>query len=135
MKGDSLGEYLTNMGVDPDLNPHSGHCAAGEPILLSEVLNFLSLMTTPNNNMVPTAKEILFSKTFPRQNYHFPSQIIQNLKVVNQDVWKKHIYLFNVWSNINSFMILSVHPPLHPVFILIWTNNQYQEKQYFVQDI
>ena len=41
--------------------------------------------------MVPTAKEILLYRTFPRLNYHFPGQIIQDLKVTNQMCAKKHI--------------------------------------------
>ena len=39
--------------------------------------------------MVPTAMEILFSMTFP-------GQIIQDLKVINQDMREKGIYLINV---------------------------------------
>ena len=39
--------------------------------------------------MVPTAREILFSRTFPAQNYHFPEQSIQDLKVINQDMCEK----------------------------------------------
>ena len=42
--------------------------------------------------MVPTANEILFSRTFPGQNFHFPGQSIQNLKVINQDMCKKNIF-------------------------------------------
>ena len=41
------------------------------------------------NIMVPTAKEILFSRTFPWQNYHFPGQSIQHLKVINQGMCEK----------------------------------------------
>jgi len=49
------------------------------------------------SNLVPTVKEILFSRTFPGQNYHFLRQNIQDLKVINQDMWKKSIlYLFNI---------------------------------------
>ena len=33
--------------------------------------------------MVPTAKEILFSRRFLGQNYHFLGQSIQDLKVIN----------------------------------------------------
>jgi len=50
--------------------------------------------------MIPTAKEILFSRTFPGQNYHFPGQnyhfpgqnyhfpgqSIQDLKGLNHDM-------------------------------------------------
>jgi len=45
--------------------------------------------------MVPTAKEIIFSRKFPGQNFHFPGQSIPNLKVINQDMCKK-AYLINV---------------------------------------
>ena len=38
---------------------------------------------------VPTAKESLFSWTFPEQNYHFPGQSIQDLKIINQDMREK----------------------------------------------
>jgi len=38
--------------------------------------------------MVPTAKEILL----PGQNYYFPEQSIQDLKVINQDICKTYIY-------------------------------------------
>jgi len=49
-------------------------------------------------HMVPTVKEIIFSKTFPGQNYHFPGQSIQSLKVITQYMCEKayHIYLINV---------------------------------------
>jgi len=40
-------------------------------------------------NVVPTAKEILVSRTFPGHNYHFPGQSIQNLKVINQEMCRK----------------------------------------------
>jgi len=48
----------------------------------------------PVSGMVPKTKEILFYGTFPGQNYHFPGQSIQYLKVINQDACKKayHIY-------------------------------------------
>jgi len=38
---------------------------------------------------VPTAKGILFSRTFQAQNYNFPGQSIQHLKVINQDIGEK----------------------------------------------
>jgi len=52
--------------------------------------------------IVPTAREILFSRTFGGQNYHFLEQITQWLKVINlatRYVW----YLFNVWPIIDIF--------------------------------
>jgi len=47
--------------------------------------------------MVPTAKEILFSRTFSGQNDQFPGQRIKDLKLINQDMCKKRIsFLFDV---------------------------------------
>ena len=43
--------------------------------------------------MVPTAKEILFSRIFPGQIYHFPGQSIQKLKVINQDIRVQKAYI------------------------------------------
>ena len=40
---------------------------------------------------IPTAKEILFSRTFPGQNYHFSGQSIEELEVINQVSPKKRI--------------------------------------------
>jgi len=52
--------------------------------------NIWCLWTMDHNQlMVPTPKEILFSMTFPGQNYHFPGQSIQDLKVINQDMREK----------------------------------------------
>jgi len=34
--------------------------------------------------MVPTAKGILFSRTFQGLNYYFPGKCLQHLKVINQ---------------------------------------------------
>jgi len=39
--------------------------------------------------MVPTAKEMLYSRTFPGQNYHFALQSIQDLNVINHDMCEK----------------------------------------------
>ena len=53
--------------------------------------------------MVPTTKEILFSRTFPGyfqdKHFHFPGQIIQYLKVINQDMCKKHIIYIQCMIN------------------------------------
>ena len=49
--------------------------------------------------MIPTEKEILFFRTLQGQNYHFPGQSIQDLKVINhytEYVLRKSIYLFNI---------------------------------------
>ena len=54
--------------------------------------------------MVPTANEILFSKTFPGQNYtRFKGNKLRHVQ--------KCIYLVNVWSIIDIFM---VQHPFHP---------------------
>jgi len=46
--------------------------------------------------MVPTLKEILFSRTFPGKKYHFPGHIQDNkLKVINQDMCEK---AYNIYS-------------------------------------
>ena len=45
---------------------------------------------------VPTAKEILFSSTFPGKNYHFPGLSIQDLKVINQHTCEKVCSIIDV---------------------------------------
>jgi len=39
--------------------------------------------------MVASDKEILISRRFAGQNYHFPGESIQDLKVINQDMCEK----------------------------------------------
>jgi len=55
--------------------------------------------------MVPIAKEILFSRSFP-------GQIIQDLKVINQDMCEKDIMIIHCMIDIDIFMI---QPPPHPL--------------------
>jgi len=50
--------------------------------------------------MVPTAKEILF----PRQNYHFPGQSIQDLKIINQDMCKKAHNIYSMQDQLLTFL-------------------------------
>ena len=44
--------------------------------------------------MVSTAKEILFSRIFQGQDYNFPGQRIQDLKVIIQDIRAKKLFIF-----------------------------------------
>ena len=60
---------------------------------------FIFTQYTFRTNLVLTAKEILFSRTFPGQNYHFPAQSIHNLKVTNQDMYEKHIMFIQCMIN------------------------------------
>jgi len=63
-------------------------------------------------NMVPTAKEILFSRTFLGQIYQLPGQSVQDLKVINQTMFEKayHInsmydwLLIFLWYNLPCFV-------------------------------
>jgi len=50
--------------------------------------------------MVPTAKEILFYRTFPGQNYYLPGQIIQDLKVINQEMCKKVYHIYSMYDRL-----------------------------------
>jgi len=50
---------------------------------------------THSYTMAPTAKEILFSRTFPGQNYHFQGQSIQELKVIYRELCEK---VYNIYS-------------------------------------
>ena len=63
--------------------------------------------------MVPRVREILFSRTFPEQNYHFSEQSIQDLKVI---CVKRHIIfiqcMINYWI-IASFSLLLAVWPIH----------------------
>jgi len=48
--------------------------------------------------MVPTTKEILFSRTFPGQNYHFPGQSIQDVKLINQEIWGQGYHIYSIYD-------------------------------------
>jgi len=65
------------------------------------VLSYLIKIYLVNNystkNKVPTVKEILFSRTFPQQNYHFLGQSIQDLKVLNQAINKKAYHIYSMY--------------------------------------
>ena len=54
--------------------------------------------------MVPIVKEILFSRTFPGQNNHFPGQIIQNLKAINQETYEKLYYIYSMYDRLLRFL-------------------------------
>jgi len=51
--------------------------------------------------MVPTTRKILFSRTFPGPNYHFPGQRIQDLKVINKDMCEKEYHIYSMLSDID----------------------------------
>jgi len=55
--------------------------------------------------MVPTAKEILFSRT----KLPFPGQIIQNLKVINEDMWEKAFHFYSMSDRLLTFLWYSLH--------------------------
>jgi len=48
--------------------------------------------------MVLTAKEILFSRTFPGQNYDYPGQSIHLLKVINQDMCERAYHVYSMYD-------------------------------------
>ena len=48
--------------------------------------------------MTCTVKEILFSRTFPGQYYHFPGQCIQYLKVTNEDMSEKAYNIYSMYD-------------------------------------
>ena len=76
------------------------------------------LYNTTLINMVPTAKEIVFSRTFPGQNYHFSGRSIQDLKVINQDMCEKayHIYSMIDWLTFIWYNLLFTYSSclIHP---------------------
>jgi len=55
--------------------------------------------------MVPIAKEILFSRTFPGLNYYFPGQSIQDLKVINQDTWEKGYNIYSMYDRLLTIFL------------------------------
>ena len=59
--------------------------------------------------IVPTAQEILFSRTFPGQNYHFPEQSIQDLKVKKSRYQAHHNYL--IYDQLLTFLRYSLLIP------------------------
>jgi len=62
--------------------------------------------------MVPTAKEILFSRTFLEQNYHFQGQCIQALKVINQDTFEKAYHIYSLYDRLLTYVM--AQPPPQP---------------------
>jgi len=59
--------------------------------------------------MVPTAKEILFSRTFPGQNYYFPGQNFQGIAFISLllAVWSIHFYFWLFCSNLKWIFFTS----------------------------
>ena len=55
-------------------------------------------------NIIVTAQEILFSTTFPGQNYYFPGQIRQDLQVINQDMCENIYQLYSMYDQILTFL-------------------------------
>ena len=55
--------------------------------------------------IIPTAEEILFSRTFP-------GQTIQELKVINQNVCEKAYHIYSMYDQLLTYFM--VHPPPHP---------------------
>ena len=49
--------------------------------------------------MVHTAKEMLFSRTFPGQNYHFPGQSIQDLKAIYQNMCENAYHIYSMYDS------------------------------------
>jgi len=43
-------------------------------------------------------KAPLFSRKFPGQDYHFPGQIVQDLKVIYQEMCKKAYYIYSIYD-------------------------------------
>jgi len=86
--------------------------------------------------MIPTAKVILFSRTFPGQNYHFPGQSIQDLKVINQDIYaKKHIIFIQCMIDYWHFY----GTPSSSALLVVWSTHFYLNffstiKVYFYRD-
>jgi len=61
---------------------------------------------------VPAAKEQLFSRVFPGQNYYFPWQSIPNLKIINQDTYEKGYHIYSIHDQ--SWNVLWYSLPLTP---------------------
>jgi len=47
--------------------------------------------------------EILFSRTYSGQNYYFPGQCIQDLKVINQDMREKGYHIYSMYDRLLTF--------------------------------
>jgi len=59
--------------------------------------------------MVPTVKEILFSRTIPEQS-------VEDLKVINQDMWKKDYHIYSAYLWYSLLLTLSSYL-IHPFLI------------------
>jgi len=51
-----------------------------------------------------TAQKIVFSRTFLGQNYHFPGQSIQDLKVINLDMCEKAYNIYSMYDWLLTFL-------------------------------
>jgi len=79
--------------------------------------------------MVPTAKEILFSRTFPGQNYHFPGASIQELKLIDQDMCEKAYHIYSMHDWLFKFLWYSLF--LTPSKVLaVWSTHFYLKCNY-----
>jgi len=58
---------------------------------------------------VPTDKGKLFSRMFQGQNYYFPGQIIQHLKVINQDTCEKGYHIYSIHDQILTSCLIHQH--------------------------
>jgi len=74
---------------------------------------------TSHSYMVPTTKEILFSRTFPGRNYHFTGHSIQDLKVINPDMCEKAYNIYSMYDRVLTFLWYSLLNPssclIHPI--------------------
>ena len=61
-----------------------------------------------NRHKVPATKEIFFSRTFPVQNFYFPGQNIQDLKVINQDMREKAYHIYSMYDRLLKFLWYSL---------------------------
>jgi len=58
--------------------------------------------------MVPTAKKILFSRTFSGKIFQFPGQSLQDLKVINQDMHEKVYHIYLMYDQLLTFLWYSL---------------------------
>jgi len=71
-----------------------------------------SWISSLNFNMVPAAKEILVSRILLGQNYYFPGESIQDLKVIYQDRCEKTYHIYSMYDRLLTFFIIQAPP--HP---------------------
>jgi len=54
--------------------------------------------------LIRGSKKCLFSGTFPGQSNYFPGQSIQDLKVINQDTWKKAYHIYSMYDQLMTHL-------------------------------